>query len=374
MKKISNWVRGILFLILFYLLFFLPLPYYIEVPGSVLSLDEMVVVDKQATDYAGDFYITTVGVRKATPVGILSSFLPYHDILSKSDLYGNLDDFEDYDKMQKYYMESSINNAIKAAFEAADQEYQFDYKGVYVLQVTEESDFYGDLKIGDTITSVDGNKFGSSQEFISYIENKNINDEIILEIKRENEKIRLCGAIVELESGSSGIGIGLVDDTTLVTEPTVTINSENIGGPSAGLMFSLEIYTKLVAETIDNSYHIAGTGTIEADGSVGRIGGIEKKVVAADKEGIDYFFAPDDIIPDADNQIRPAIPSNYQIAVTTAEKLGSDMEIVPIQTIYYAIDFLEHLGKESTNKNSSHIIDELIFNRNIHLEKLVANK
>ena len=81
---------------------------------------------------------------------------------------------------------------------------------------------------------------------------------------------------------------------TLIVHPKVTVHSDEIGGPSAGFMFSLEIYNQLTKEDLTKGYKIAGTGTISTDGTVGKIGGIEQKVVAADKAGAEIFFAPNE--------------------------------------------------------------------------------
>lgn len=373
MKRIPKWLKAIFFLIFSYLLIFLRLPYYLEVPGSIFSLDEMVEVDHQLTDNPGDFYITTVGIRQTTPISLLTSFLPYRDLVSEADLFGESDDFEAYDKIQEYHMKSSINNAIKVAFDAADRDYTFDYQGVYVLQVLEESSFYEDLKIGDTVKSVDNHSFQSSEEFITYIGNKDIGDEVVLTIERDQEAFELSGALVELDSGVAGIGIGLVDNTALVTEPSVKVHSANIGGPSAGLMFSLEIYTKLITEDIRGSLDIAGTGTIDVHGKVGRIGGVEKKVVAADQAGVDYFFAPDDEVDAELKKRRPGIQSNYQAAVATAEKINTPMKIIPVQTIYDAIDFLERLEQLEAAMHQTELVELAIYPDMIDGNKQVAN-
>lgn len=92
------------------------------------------------------------------------------------------------------------------------------------------------------------------------------------------------------ETKKPGIGIVLVEDKDVKTNPEVKINTEQIGGPSAGLMFSLEIYNQLVEEDITKGYRIAGTGMISSDGTVGPIGGIEQKIVAADREGAEIFL------------------------------------------------------------------------------------
>src|SRR5699024_11786163 len=78
--------------------------------------------------------------------------------------------------------------------------------------------------------------------------------------------------------------IQLVTNEEIEVDPPVNIKSGDIGGPSAGLMFSLEIYNQLTEKDITKGYNIAGTGAIDADGNVERIGSIDKKDVAADEE------------------------------------------------------------------------------------------
>jgi len=66
----------------------------------------------------------------------------------------------------------------------------------------------------------------------------------------------------------------------------------DVGGPSGGLIFALGIYDVLTEGSLGGKSHIAGTGTITADGKVGPIGGIELKLIAAKKAGATLFLAP----------------------------------------------------------------------------------
>lgn len=372
MKKIPKWVQSILFLLFLFFLFFFRLPLYLEVPGNIFPLNRMVEVDHQLSDAPGEFYLTTIGVQQLTPAMLVRSFLPYQDLVRESDLFGDFDDFESYDSIQKYYMDSSINNAIKVAFDAAGKDYDFEYNGVYVLQITEESDFIKDLKVGDIVKAVDENSFENSTEFIEYIGNKNVGDKVELQIERASKRLTLPGELIELDSGLTGIGIGLVDDTKIMTNPAVEIHSANIGGPSAGLMFSLELYTQLIEDNLRKNYNIAGTGTIGPDGSVGRIGGIEKKVVAADREEVDYFFAPDDELTEEYKTQNPDGQSNYDLALETAKKINSDMIIIPVKTMADAIEFLERLELKEKVYHDKKIINFSINNRYLNKERLVA--
>ena len=134
-----------------------------------------------------------------------------------------------------------------------------------------------------------------------------------------------------------GLGITLDDYTRVITSPKVTIDSEQIGGPSAGLMFSLEIYNQLTDGDLTKGYQIAGTGTIDEDGKVGPIGGIEQKIVAADQSGADIFFAPNE---------GGSTNSNYHAAVVVAKDIHSNMKIVPVDRFEDAVAYLEQLKKK----------------------------
>ena len=72
----------------------------------------------------------------------------------------------------------------------------------------------------------------------------------------------------------------------------IDIKTGNVGGPSAGLMMALNVYNNLIPQDITNSMIIAGTGTIEIDGSVGPVGGIKQKVIAAKRAGAELIIVP----------------------------------------------------------------------------------
>ncbi|HLR71943.1 MAG TPA: S16 family serine protease, partial [Pseudogracilibacillus sp.] len=91
---------------------------------------------------------------------------------------------------------------------------------------------------------------------------------------------------------------------------------------------------QLVKEDITKGYDIAGTGEIDFDGNVLRIGGVDKKVVAAHKKDIDIFFAPYEQGDD---------DSNYELAKQTAKAIKTNMEIVPIDTFADALTYLDQL-------------------------------
>jgi Lon-like protease len=145
------------------------------------------------------------------------------------------------------------------------------------------------------------------------------------------------------EVNRAGLGISFAEDKEITTTPEVNIKADDIGGPSAGLMFTLEILNQLMDEDLTKGYNVAGTGTMEETGEVGRIGGIDLKVIAAHEADIEIFFAPDDEVPEEVLKNNPSLRSNYLEAKEMAEKIGTKMKIVPVKTVDDALAYLEEM-------------------------------
>jgi PDZ domain-containing protein len=107
------------------------------------------------------------------------------------------------------------------------------------------------------------------------------------------------------------------------------------------MMFTLEIYSQLTGQDLTKGREIAGTGTIEKDGKIGRIGGIDKKIATASRNGAQIFLAPDDEVTPEMKKVEPGVKSNYQEALAAAKKLNTKMKIVPVKTVQDAIDYLK---------------------------------
>ncbi|MDR4145132.1 PDZ domain-containing protein, partial [Bacillus paranthracis] len=139
--------------------------------------------------------------------------------------------------------------------------------------------------------------FTKSEKLIAYLKEKRAGDIVHLEFLHGKKKKEADVEVIELDKKTGQVGIGIAPEDNMTIHPSidVKINSENIGGPSAGFMFSLEVYNQIVKEDLTRGYKIAGTGTMDAEGNVGQIGGIKHKIVAAHKEDVDIFFYPRDI-------------------------------------------------------------------------------
>ncbi|MGX7131807.1 SepM family pheromone-processing serine protease [Enterococcus songbeiensis] len=318
----------------------IPTSYYVEAPGATIDLKELITVNGKEDEASGSFSLTSVEIRQATVFRMIKAKLTdFEDLVSEKELLGGATD-DEYNRIQAFYMESSQNTAIEQALKLADKDYTMSYKGVYVLGVEKNSDFYGKIGIGDTVTAADGQSFKSSEEFMKYVQNQKIGQKMQVTYLQDGKEKTAEGKLMKLPTtGKPGIGITLTDHTEVSSQEKINFDLDNIGGPSAGLMFTLEIYEQLTDKNLRQGKEIAGTGTISTTGEVGRIGGIDKKVASASKSGAEIFFAPDDDVSD-----EPKLKSNYEEAKAAAKKLKTKMKIVPVKNVQDALDYLESLA------------------------------
>jgi Lon-like protease len=315
---------------------FFTLPYYVSKPGMAKELEPIIQVEN-GFDESGAFMLTTVRMGKANIYSyLIAKASKYQEIYPENVIRDEDESDEEYSIRQLHLMESSKLNAIEVAYKKAKIPVDFLYKGVSVLNILPGMPAEGKLLPGDRIFKVDGNSFASSDLFIDYVKKKEIGDTIKLSIKRKEttKDVNISIAAFPKMPSEKGLGIELVDDKEIIVKPDVKVNTEEIGGPSAGLMFSLEIFNQLTEDDLTRGYAIAGTGTINSEGIVGPIGGIEQKIVAADKVGAEIFFAPNE---------KGAADSNYKAAVKTAKDIDTKMKIIPVDTFDDAVAYLEKL-------------------------------
>lgn len=336
MKKRMSIRSFLLVTVVLVISYFYQLPYYVSKPGMAKELEEVIQVENGYKE-SGSFMLTTVRMGRANIYSyFIGQFGKYNEIISVEKLQREDETEEEYMIRQLHYMEESKLAAIKVAYSKAGLPVDYKYKGVYVLQVFEHMPAEKKLKPGDRIFQVDNYKFDTQQQFLDYVGNKQEGEHITVTFERGKKTMSEQLSIARFKSDENkvGIGIALVEDLEVITNPNVTINTKDIGGPSAGLMFTLAIYNQLIEEDLTKGYQIAGTGTIDEDGIVGSIGGIDQKVVAAHKAGADIFFAPYENGKDG---------SNFDIAVQTAQDIKTKMEIVPVDTFEEAVQYLERL-------------------------------
>ncbi|MGE7601910.1 SepM family pheromone-processing serine protease [Peribacillus sp. NPDC097675] len=312
------------------------LPYYVTKPGMAKELEPIIQVSG-ADEEQGSFMLTTVRMGKANIYSyLIAKWSKYQEIYPETSIRSEDETDEEYNVRQLHLMDGSKNNAIKIAYDKAGKEVAYQYLGVYVLDVLKGMPAAKDLKAGDQIVQVDDVRFKSAQEFMDYINGKKAGDVIDLVFKREGKENKVSIPLQTFKDDSSrvGIGISLDDYQKVIPNPEISIDTDQIGGPSAGLMFSLEIYNQLTEGDITRGYDIAGTGTISDDGKVGPIGGIQQKIVAADNSGAEIFFAPNE---------NGAAGSNYEEAMIAAKDIKTKMKIIPVDSFNDALQYLSKI-------------------------------
>lgn len=285
--------RYIIVLALVLLLNLIKLPYYYSQPGIAQELNEMITVEGTNGVEEGAFMLTTVEMARATPLYYVWSLLSsYRHILPEEQVRGSEESDSDYHERQRLLMAGSQENAKIAAYEQAGAEVSYEYRGVLVTNLIEGMPAAKELKTGDLITEVNGTPTHTAEELLELLEGYSKDDVVTLSVTRDAEPRTVELAFqpfpdeYEVEEGRVGLGIlSPVTDRDVTFSPAVSINETDIGAPSAGLMYSLEIYNQLVDEDITHGYLIAGTGTINDEGTVGYVGGASQRLLRQIKRG-----------------------------------------------------------------------------------------
>lgn len=156
----------------------------------------------------------------------------------------------------------------------------------------------GRLKPGDEITALDGAGVTSVAQVTGTMAKRKIGDTATLTVKRGGKEEKQTLTTVADPTGKRPV-VGVVLGDQYKFPFKIDISVGDIGGPSAGLMFSLAIVDKLTPGPITGGKFIAGTGTITPEGKVGPIGGIQQKMIAASRAGATIFLTPKDNCSDA---------------------------------------------------------------------------
>ncbi|KMO75862.1 Lon protease [Mycolicibacterium chlorophenolicum] len=197
---------------------------------------------------------------------------------------------------------------------------------ITVQSIDEKGPSKGKLQAGDAIDAVNNKPVANLEQFGAFLETTKPGDTIVVDYRRKNSP----AGTTQVTLGSRPdrphgvLGVNVLDAPWAPF--AIDFNLANIGGPSAGLMFSLAVVDKLTTGDLNGSKFVAGTGTITPDGEVGSIGGITHKIVSAKEAGASVFLVPAD---------------NCDEAKSADEK---DIELLKVDTLEHAIDGLRTLS------------------------------
>jgi PDZ domain-containing protein len=200
------------------------------------------------------------------------------------------------------------------------------HPGIEVVHVTPGMPADGKLQVRDLLRRVAGQKIGPKTDVGKVLAGVPADKPVPFVVERNNRRVHLQ-ITPTTKDGHQIVGVTLQIGYKFPFRVTVNI-PENIGGPSAGLMFALSIYDTLTPGSLTRGQVVAGTGTITAGGKVGEIGGIQQKIAGARQDGAQLFLVPPANCADAlggDNgSMRLAKAATLDDAISEVEAWSAD--------------------------------------------------
>ena len=319
MKQYLKENKGfIITIIIILLLYNIHLPYYIDTPGGTININNYT----NKKEYKGSLNMLYVSEYIATiPTYLLSYILKDWDRESIKNNQLSNETTKEIEIRNKIMLENSINNAIYNAYKEADKEITIESKKHIIIGTTIPNDF----KIGDEIIEVNNKEINNLKTIKDEIENHEVGDTITFKIKRNNKTITK-NAQIKQSGNNKVVGIVIVTNYKYKTKEEIELKfKKSESGSSGGMMMALSIYTAISKENLLKGRNIAGTGTIEEDGTIGEIAGIKHKIIGAYKNHMDIVLVPS---------------NNYKEAKKVAKERNYKMKIIEVKTLKDAIEYL----------------------------------
>lgn len=328
-EKIKNFFKEnlkiFIIFIVFFCLFSIELPYYIETNGGILNLEDRIKIE-DAYEVKGSFNMTYVSEMKANVFSfLLSKVNKNYDLVKKEEVVNSNETEEELIFRSKLMLEEANNNAILLAYKKANKAVNVISNKLYVTYIDELA--VTNLKIGDEILSIDGINVSSKGDIAKIINSKKEGAKVNLLVLNNEEKFEREATLINYE-GSILIGVMITEKKEIETEQDIELKfKKSESGSSGGLMTSLAIYNYLIEEDITSGLKISGTGTIDEFGNVGKISGIKYKLRGAVKEKSDLFIAP--------------LGENYEEALYEKEINNYDIDIIGVETFDEVLEYLK---------------------------------
>lgn len=283
----------------------LPVPYVALQPGPITNTlgnepgtDQPLIVVKGHPTYPteGTLALTTVSVvgdPRHQPT-LFSALADWFDrdtaVVPEQLIFPPGENVDQVQQENAQEMQQSQENAVTAALTYL----HIPVKTVVAVgEITKSAPAAEVLKTGDVIESIDGQPITSEKQLRTIITGHQPGDVLKLTIKRDGKTLQQ--AVTTTVAGTGAQRRTVVGFAPVVKHDfpfSVDIRLQDVGGPSAGTMFALGLIDKLTPGSLTGGRFVAGTGTIDTDGTVGPIGGVQQKVVAAARAGAKVFLVP----------------------------------------------------------------------------------
>lgn len=313
----------------------LTLPYYTLSPGPIYDTSDFVHVEGGNLSDPGELFFLTVSLKEANVFEWAAAHLDDAvDVRPRENIRPSGVSQEQLRREGLAAMDQSKNDAIYVALTQLGYEVTLIGTGALVIETVPDSAADGVLRPDDVIVAMDGEAIAFRSDVIAELSGLAVGDVVTMLVERPIETTSdLEDLALEITLGANPddpelpmIGVLLANNDPIIEFPVeVDIDSQNIGGPSAGMMFTLQIMDQLTPDPLTKGFRIAGTGTISRDGTVGAIGGVHQKVHGAIDAGAYAVMVP---------------AANYDDALQAA---GDHIEVVEVETIDDALAFLDSL-------------------------------
>lgn len=292
---------------------FIPTPYYRLSPGSVRTTESLISIEGAPTfpDDVGDIGYTTISLGDATVFELVTGWLdPDVEILTEDEAYPDTTPSESRER-NLAAMASSKDVATVVALEAVGLDVAYEGTGAQIVEAVEGAPAAdAGLERGDTIVAVDGDAVSTAEDVGAALEGLAPGDEVAVTYEpwvdhgdggpapaaaepAEARTVALTLGAREDDPSAPFLGVATqTRDLSFDLPVVVTIDTGDVGGPSAGLAFTLGMVDLLTPGDLTGGRKVATTGTIRLDGSVGEIGGIEQKAAAVRDAGVEVFLVP----------------------------------------------------------------------------------
>lgn len=272
-----------------------PTPFVEYLPRDPQPIAPLILVDGAELAAGVDTKLLTIVVRQQPSLPALSAWLDDQRRLLPAArvLPQDIDRFE-YQQRQRdrFSRQFEVAAAVGAQTAGIDAELVSE---VVIVDIVDGSAADGRLIRGDVVVAVDGVSVTAAEELHHAVVNRAIGDELVVTIAREGRRSDVpivLGAIPGVEGPRIGVTVQTAVDVVRLPFDIALANDVRIGGPSAGLMIGLTVYAALSGDRRFDGLAIAGTGSLDANGAVGTVGGVPEKVRAAIRDGADIVFVP----------------------------------------------------------------------------------
>jgi PDZ domain-containing protein len=277
--------------------FNLNIPYFAITPGPAENVFDLIKIEGATPKpVSGRLLLTTVSLRKIRVAeAIRGWFDPSYEVLSRSAFVRTGETDADAEREAARQMSESKDHAVAAALRLLGYHVGITPTGARIAELSRGVPARKVLRRGDVIVAADGKRVRIADDFKAVMKHHKVGDVVALQVTRDDKVLSLKARAVGRPDNPAQpiIGVLLENDSKVDVRPIgIHIDSQNIGGPSAGLMYALGIVDLLDAQDLTKGRLIAGTGAIALDGRVEPIGGIRQKIAAARSAHVDLFLAP----------------------------------------------------------------------------------